>query len=175
MATKNELAIHLHRELGSVWCNYGPGTAWDGGLWPCIDYRGLNAITVRYPCPLLLVPAALEQLRGSRVFTKLDLRSAYNLVRIRKGDEWKTAFHMTRGHYEYCVMPFGLTNAPAVFQALINEVFRDLLGPSLLKRGHSLHRRHTGVLYLYGGACVSGSGGPHQTAAASPVRQAGEM
>ncbi|KAK3528609.1 hypothetical protein QTP70_005351 [Hemibagrus guttatus] len=99
---------------------------------PCIDYRGLNAITVRYPYPLPLVPAALEQLRGARVFTKLDLRSAYNLVHIRKGDEWKTAFHTTHGHYEYCVMPFGLTNAPAVFQALINEVFRDLLGRGVI-------------------------------------------
>ncbi|KAK3571043.1 hypothetical protein QTP86_001290 [Hemibagrus guttatus] len=104
----------------------------DGGLRPCIDYRGLNAITVRYPYPLPLVPAALEQLRGARVFTKLDLRSAYNLVRIRKGDEWKTAFHTTHGHYEYCVMPFGLTNAPAVFQALINGVFRDLLGRGVI-------------------------------------------
>ncbi|KAK3548972.1 hypothetical protein QTP70_022655 [Hemibagrus guttatus] len=75
---------------------------------------------------------ALEQLRGARVFTKLDLRSAYNLVRIREGDEWKTAFHMTHGHYKYCVMPFGLTNAPAVFQALINEVFRDLLGRGVI-------------------------------------------
>ncbi|KAK3507858.1 hypothetical protein QTP70_002081 [Hemibagrus guttatus] len=68
----------------------------EGGLWPCIDYRGLNAITVRYPYPLPLVPAALEQLRGERVFTKLDLRSAYNLVRIREGDEWKIAFQTTR-------------------------------------------------------------------------------
>ncbi|KAK3533208.1 hypothetical protein QTP70_013610 [Hemibagrus guttatus] len=104
----------------------------DGGLRPCIDYRGLNAITVRYPYPLPLVPTALEQLRGARVFTKLDLRSAYNLVRIREGDEWKTAFHTTHGHYEYCVMPFGLTNAPAVFQALINGVFRDLLGRGVI-------------------------------------------
>ncbi|KAK3568022.1 hypothetical protein QTP86_028613, partial [Hemibagrus guttatus] len=104
----------------------------DGGLQPCIDYRGLNAITVRYPYPLPLVPAALEQLRGARVFTKLDLRSAYNLVRIREGDEWKTAFHTTSGHYEYCVMPFGLTNAPAVFQALINGVFQDLLGKGVI-------------------------------------------
>ncbi|KAK3556911.1 hypothetical protein QTP70_022410 [Hemibagrus guttatus] len=84
----------------------------DGGLRPCIDYRGLNAITVPYPYPLPLVSAALEQLRGVRMFTKLDLRSAYNLVRIRKGDEWKTAFHTTHSHYEYRVMPFGLTNAP---------------------------------------------------------------
>ncbi|KAK3533097.1 hypothetical protein QTP70_006768 [Hemibagrus guttatus] len=101
----------------------------DGGLRPCIDYRGLNAITVRYPYPLPLVPAALEQLRGARVFNKLDLRSAYNMVRIRKG---VSAFHTTHGHYEYCVMPFGLTNAPAVFQALVNGVFQDLLGKGVI-------------------------------------------
>ncbi|KAK3561756.1 hypothetical protein QTP86_013324 [Hemibagrus guttatus] len=100
----------------------------DGGLRPCIDYRGLNAITVHYPYPLPLVPAALEQLRGAKFFTKLDLRSAYNLVRIYEGDEWKTAFHTTHGHYEYLVMPFGLTNAPAVFQSRINKVFQDILG-----------------------------------------------
>ncbi|KAK3521440.1 hypothetical protein QTP70_004975 [Hemibagrus guttatus] len=97
----------------------------DRGLHLCIDYRGLNTITVRYPYLLPLVPVALEQLRGARFFTKLDLCSAYNLVRIWEGDEWKTAFH---GHYEYLVMPFGLTNASAVFQSLINEVFQDILG-----------------------------------------------
>ncbi|KAK3544936.1 hypothetical protein QTP86_029223 [Hemibagrus guttatus] len=70
-----------------------------------------------------MVPAALEQLRGARF-----LCSAYNLVRIREGDEWKTAFHTTHGHYEYLVMPFGLTNAPAVFKSLINEVFQDIHG-----------------------------------------------
>ncbi|KAK3509958.1 hypothetical protein QTP70_023789 [Hemibagrus guttatus] len=69
----------------------------DGG---CIDYRGLNALTVRYPYPLSLVPAALEQLRGAKVFTKLDLHSGYNLVRIKEGDEWKTAYHTTSGHFE---------------------------------------------------------------------------
>ncbi|KAK3572154.1 hypothetical protein QTP86_022234 [Hemibagrus guttatus] len=100
----------------------------DGGLRPCIDYRGLNAITVHYPYPLPSVPATLEQLRETWIFTELYLRSAYNLVQIREGDEWKTAFHMTKGHYKYLVMPFGLTNAPAVFQAFINEIFKDLIG-----------------------------------------------
>ncbi|KAI4902633.1 hypothetical protein NFI96_002208 [Prochilodus magdalenae] len=100
----------------------------DGGLRPCIDYRGLNSITKPYAYPLPLVPVALEQLRGATIFTKLDLRSAYNLVRIRKGDEWKTAFHTTRGHYEYRVMSFGLRNAPSVFQAFINDVLRDMIG-----------------------------------------------
>ncbi|KAK3537129.1 hypothetical protein QTP70_002142 [Hemibagrus guttatus] len=100
----------------------------DGGLRLCIGYRELNAITIRYPYPLPLVPAALEQLRWTKFFTKLDLHSAYNLVRICEGDEWKTAFHTTHGHYEYLVMPFGLTNAPVVFQSLINGVFQDILG-----------------------------------------------
>ncbi|KAK3573775.1 hypothetical protein QTP86_032955 [Hemibagrus guttatus] len=100
----------------------------DRGLCPCIDYRGLNAITICYPYPLPLVPAALEQLRGAKFFTKVDLLSAYNRFRIREGDEWKTTFHATHGHYEYLVMPFGLTNAPVVFQSLINEVFQDILG-----------------------------------------------
>ena len=60
-------------------------------------------------------------------FSKLDLRNAYHLVRIRQGDEWKTAFNTPSGHYEYQVMPFGLTYAPAVFQALINYVLRDMI------------------------------------------------
>ena len=59
---------------------------------------------------------------------KLDLRNAYHLVRIRKGDEWKKAFNTPLGHFEYLVIPFGLNNAPAVFQALINDVLRDMLG-----------------------------------------------
>ncbi|KAK3524954.1 hypothetical protein QTP86_011739 [Hemibagrus guttatus] len=131
--------IEMSLAAGHIWPSTSSAAAGfffvgkkDGGLRPCIDYRGLNAITIQYPYPLPLVPAALEQLRGSRVFTKLDLRSAYNLVRIRKGDEWKTAFHTTHGHYEYCVMPFGFTITQAVFQALINEVFRDLLGKGVI-------------------------------------------
>ncbi|KAL0173711.1 hypothetical protein M9458_029679 [Cirrhinus mrigala] len=98
-----------------------------GGLRPCIDYRGLNNVTVKFRYPLPLVPSALEQLREAKIYTKLDLRSAYNLIRIKEGDEWKTAFLTTRGHYEYLVMPYGLANAPAVFQSFINEIFRDIL------------------------------------------------
>lgn len=101
----------------------------NGGLQPFIDYRGINAITVPYPYPLPLVPATLERLgreQGARIFIKLNLRSAYKLIRIRKGNKWKTAFHTTHGHYEYLVMSCGLTNAPTVFQSLINEVFRDM-------------------------------------------------
>ncbi|KAK3518251.1 hypothetical protein QTP70_034617, partial [Hemibagrus guttatus] len=99
----------------------------DGGLRPCIDYRGLNKITLRNRYPLPLMATAFEILQEASIFTKLDLRNAYHLVCIRQGDEWKTAFNTPTGHYEYLVMPFCLTNAPAVFQALINDILRDML------------------------------------------------
>lgn len=99
----------------------------DKSLCPCIDYRGLNDITVKNRYPLPLMSTAFEHLQEARIFTKLDIRNAYHLVRIREGDEWKTAFNTPSGHYEYLVMPFGLTNAPAVFQYLVNDVLRELL------------------------------------------------
>ncbi|KAI2644254.1 Transposon Tf2-9 polyprotein [Labeo rohita] len=100
----------------------------DGGLRLCVDYRGLNQITVKNRHPLPLTNTALDALSGAHFFTKLDLRSAYNLVRIREGDEWKTAFITPTGHYETLVMPFGLCNSPAAFQHFINDVLRDMLG-----------------------------------------------
>ncbi len=71
--------------------------------------------------------SAFERLQGASIFTKLDLRNANHLVRITEGDEWKTAFNTPRGHFEYLVMPFGLSNSPAVFQALVNDVLRDMV------------------------------------------------
>jgi len=99
----------------------------DGSLRLCVDYRGLNKITKknRYPLPLIL--GLLDRLRTGKIFTKLDLRGAYNLLRIRPSDEWKTAFRTRYGHFEYTVMPFGLTNAPVVFQHLMNDIFRDYM------------------------------------------------
>ena len=99
----------------------------DKTLRPCIDYRGLNDVTIKNRYPLPLISSAFELLQGAMIFTKLDLRNAYHLVRIREGDEWKTAFNTPTGHYEYLVMPFGLTNAPAVFQALVNDILRDMI------------------------------------------------
>lgn len=99
----------------------------DKTLRPCIDYRGLNKITVKNKYSLPLLTSAFELLQGVTIFSKLDLRNAYNLVRIREGDEWKTAFNTHLGHFEYLVMPFGLTNVPAVFQALVNDVLRDFI------------------------------------------------
>lgn len=74
-----------------------------------------------------MISFAFTPLHGASIFTKLDLHNAYHLVRILKGDEWKTAFNTPLGHFEYLVMPFGLTNAPTVFQALINDVLRDMI------------------------------------------------
>lgn len=93
----------------------------DGGLRPCIDYCGLNKITVKYPYPLPLFLAALEQLRRACIFSQLDLCSG-------KGDEWKTAFSTTSGHYHYQVIPYGLSSAPSGFQDLINDALRNFLG-----------------------------------------------
>lgn len=87
----------------------------DSTLRPCTDYYGLNQITVRNRYPLPPIDSALGSVEGPKIFLKLDLRSAYHLVGIRKGDEWKTAFNTPLGHSEYLVMPFGLTNVPTVF------------------------------------------------------------
>ncbi len=99
----------------------------DGSLRLCVDYRGLNSITVKNRYALPLIPDLLERLRDAKIFTKLDLRGAYNLVRVKEGEEWKTAFRTKFGHFEYSVMPFGLTNAPATFQHFMNDLFRDIL------------------------------------------------
>ncbi|KAK1802107.1 hypothetical protein P4O66_004449 [Electrophorus voltai] len=99
----------------------------DCGLCPCIDYQGLNKISIKDRYPLPLMTSAFKTVQQASIFTKLNLHIAYNLVRIQEGDEWKTAFITPSGHYEYLVMPFGLMNAPTVFQRYINEVLREAL------------------------------------------------
>ena len=99
----------------------------NGELRVCVDYRGLNAITFKNRYPLPLISELLDRLNGSVVFSKIDLKNAYYRIRIREGDEWKTAFRTRYGHFEYLVVPFGLTNAPATFQAYINRALRGLV------------------------------------------------
>ena len=99
----------------------------DGELRLCVDYRGLNKVTVKNRHPLPLISEILDRLSGAKHFTKLDLKEAYYRIRIREGDEWKTAFRTRYGHYEYLVMPFGLTNAPATFQSHIHHVLHGYL------------------------------------------------
>jgi hypothetical protein len=92
-----------------------------------VDYRALNAITIKDRHPLPLISELLDRVRRARLFTKIDLRNAYQLVRIAPGEEWKTAFRTRYGHFEYLVMPFGLTNAPATFQRFMNDTLREYL------------------------------------------------
>lgn len=99
----------------------------DGSLRLCVDYRGLNKVTIKNRYPLPLISEILDRLSGAKFFTKLDLRDAYHRIRIARGDRWKTAFRTRYGQFEYLVMPFGLTNAPATFQAYINEALKGLL------------------------------------------------
>ena len=99
----------------------------DGRLRLCVDYRQLNKLTILNKYPLPLMTELRERVAGATVFTKLDLKDGYHLIRIRKGDEWKTAFRTRYGHYEYKVMPFGLVNAPATFQAMMNTILREFL------------------------------------------------
>lgn len=93
----------------------------------CIDYRGLNKITIKNLYPLPLILRIIEQLGKTRIYTKIDLCSAYNVMRTKKGGKWKIAFRTCYRYFEYNVMLFGLTNAPFVFQHMMNNVFWEFL------------------------------------------------
>jgi hypothetical protein len=95
----------------------------DQSLSLCVDYRPLNAITIKNKYPLPCIDILFDQLAGARVFSKVDLRSGYHQIKIRPEDVPKTAFSIRYGLYEYLVMSFGLTNAPAHFMYLMNSVF----------------------------------------------------
>ncbi|KAH0614368.1 uncharacterized protein H6S33_000004 [Morchella sextelata] len=99
----------------------------DGSLRLCVDYRALNALTVKNRYPLPLINDTLDRLKDTKIYTKLDLRNGYNQIRIKEGEEWKTAFQTRYGLFEYLVMPFGLTNAPATFQVFMNDTLRTHL------------------------------------------------
>lgn len=99
----------------------------DGSLRLCIDYMQLNKVIVKNHYPLLMIDDLFDQIKGAKVFSKIDLKSGYHQLRIVEEDIHKTTFRTRYGHYEFTVMPFKLTNAPSVLISLMNGVFQTYL------------------------------------------------
>ena len=133
---KEELEKYIHENLtkGFIVKSNSPAGApvmfvkkKDGSLRLCVDYRRLNSITIRNSFPIPRINDLIEVFKGAQIFSRLDLKSAYNLVRVSKDSEYLTAFRTPLGHFQYRVMPFGLRNAPSVFQRFIQDTLSEEL------------------------------------------------
>ena len=99
----------------------------DGSLRLCVDYRALNRMTIKNRYPISLTTEIMDRIKGAKRFTRLDVRDAFNRIRVAEGDEYKTVFRTRYDHFEYLVMPFDLCNALAIFQSYINDVLYEFL------------------------------------------------
>jgi hypothetical protein len=104
----------------------------DGSLRMCVDYRQLNKNTIRNRAPLPNLEELRDRMKGSTVFSKMDLNEGFYNIQVAEKDRYKTAFRCRYGHFEFNVMPMGLANAPAVFQAMMNRIFRELIDISVI-------------------------------------------
>jgi hypothetical protein len=124
----------------------------DKELCLCVDYRPLNAVTIKNKYPLPRIDILLDQLAGAQVFSKIDLHSSYHQIKIHAEDIPKTTFTIRYGLFEYLVMSFGLTNAPTHFMYLMNPVFMPELDKFVMvliddiliySRSMEKHEEHT--------------------------------
>jgi len=127
----------------------------DGSLRLCIDYQEINRVTVKNKYPLPHIDDLFDQRARATVFSKIDLRSGYHQLKIKREDVLKTAFLTRYGHYEFLVLPFGLTNAPAYFMDLMNRVFRPFLDKFVVvfiddiliySKSKEDHKEHLGIV-----------------------------
>ena len=177
-----ELKVQIHELLGKGFIR--PSTSpWgapvlfskkkDKTLRLCIDYRQLNRVTIKNRYPLPRIDDLFDQLKGARVYSKIDLRTGYHQLRVREADIPKTAFRTRYGHFEFTVMPFGLTNAPAAFMDLMNRVFQPYLDQFVVGTfpGHAddLHTRGILQVVYTGDSMVAWSSSLHSIGLGSSV------
>jgi hypothetical protein len=121
----------------------------------CVDYRAFHAVIIKNKYPLPRIDVLFEQLRGAKIFSKIDLNSSYHQLRIREGDIKKTSFGTRYGHYEYIVMSVGLTNAPAAFMEAMNRMLHEYLDDFIIvflddiliySKSEEEHERHLSLV-----------------------------